>query len=390
MYNKEFISAHYSNNMADSPATQDIDAAAQKQQEIAEMYCGRYEEMDRRSKVVEAAKLAKAEELPILDSLQVNAVPSQGNYKYVMFNKTHVGLNPHGKSPGVRVLGLFRERADAMAHLNDLSRAGVTADELGDIHLAPRMKWVLIPKSKDRDRDEKYTMSKIKELVDLQLKERRLANEEFEKSKSDQSVGATGVSLEKQRQRQQGLAKKHHKKSARLAAISTAVKKMEAKVSSDSSLSVAAVPRSAELRKQNHVVIASIKDYTPPVMKLKDVAEPAVLFIDVFDNPEDAQKCIVQILSKYIKIMNMDMVDLYEWIFPEDMDSDKLPPEAEMWRDEEQTKIMRHHKTKTSASTEYMKQQVIQHSADPTVTEVVANADTAESMYQGESMIPDQ
>lgn len=316
-------------------------------------YEKRYIEIDRRAQVVAEAKKAAADGNS-LPPISERSIPSREDYNFVLLNKTHIGLNPHGRAAGVRILGFFKTRQDAVVHVQkNLARCGLTADELGDIHIAPRMKWILIPKTKERDQNQEYTIGKIDELTELHRREREAANADFERHKTDKSVGSTNLTLEKQRERQQAMAKKKHKVSARLAAVSQAVDKMNKLVEDDPSKSVASISRSVEIRRQSHAVIGIMKDFTTDVMKAKDVPEPAVLFIDCFDTVPEAQAYIKDVLSRYIRLVHMDIVDLYEWVYPETMDPEKLESTAEMWRNDEQNRIMRNHKDEKSKIDKY-------------------------------------
>jgi hypothetical protein len=126
-------------------------------------------------------------------------------------------------------------------------------------------------------------------------------------------------------------------------------------VEDNPNLEVANVPRSAELRQQNHVVIGIWKDYTQERMQLKIEPEPAVLLIDCFDQLEDAKKCVENTLAKYINQLHLDIVDLYAWVYPERTDPDKLPADKESWRDEEQSVIMRARKDEKQEISAYDK-----------------------------------
>lgn len=339
-------------------------------------YEKRYIEIDRRAQVVAESKKNTAALPPITE----RSLPSREDYEFVLLNKTHIGLNPHGRAPGVRILGFFKSRQDAVVHVQKtLSRSGLTADELGDLHIAPRMKWILIPKTKDRDQNSDYIIGKIDELTELHRKEREAANADFERHKTEKSVGSTSLTLEKQRERQQAMAKKKHKVSARLAAVSQAVDKINKLVEDDPSKSVSSISRSVEIRRQSHAVIGIMKDFTSEVMNAKDLPEPAVLFIDCFDTVNDAQTYIKDVLSRYIRLVHMDIVDMYEWVYPETMDPEKLESTAEMWRNDEQNRIMRNHKDEKSKIDKY---------EDEVVAPVPELAAAAAALEPGQSLLP--
>lgn len=373
----------------------EYDEEATKQHR-GEEYAERLKEIDRRTSVKDAAVAAGANESTSI-GLEAEAmellymtndgtanrvirenqrIPSAHGYKYCLLNKTNHRLNPAGRHAAVRCLGFFHTKDEARAHLHDCAEGqdiqlSTLADRLGDIHIAEVGKWVLVPKTKDRDRDASYTIAKIDAVVGVHLKERIQASKDFALSKTSGKPGKTGVSLDKQRERKQKqarekmerkkrqleakkkngnstVAKVHHpeKQAAAASAAATASKESARKV-----------PRSMEVRNQSHMVIATLKDFTNPVLRLKDAPEPVVMFFDAFDRLEDAQKYIEDSLKDYVTIVDLDVVDLYEWVFVESMDPDLLPPEAEKWRDEEQTAIMRHRKVEQRALEEEKRKQ---------------------------------
>jgi len=303
------------------------------------------------------------------ETVNPSAVPSQDDYQFVMLNKSHIGMNPRSKEPAVRILGLFKSRQEAIRHVETLKQCNVL-DDLGDIHLAPRMKWVLLPKNKERDRDPNYTNNKIEQLRTVHVSERERANNEFkaklnaDRAKSEDNasqiaqvpqssgpqISKTTLSLAKQREK--GLANQKNK-TTRQQAIKTQNRNAKLMVEKNPTLEVAKIPRNAELRGQNYVVMAIWRDFTQDVMKLKDEPEPAVLFIDCFDQLEEAKKCEKQTLARYIHILDMDIVTLYEWIYPEQADPDKLPEDKEMWRDDEQSLILNQRKAQTELRKDY-------------------------------------
>lgn len=357
-------------------------------------YEERIAEILRRTDVVAAAAAAAAAEETSAGQQQqqqhvsAEPLPSKNNYKYVLLNKANAGLNPHSKNPAVRILGFFRSREEIDAYVAEAKRNRVDiALTLGDVHMAERMKWVLVSNTTTRDRDEIYVTEKINQLKALYYKERQTANEDFNRSKKGGggSGGKMGATLERQRERQQAAAKKKHQKSSKIEALGLRAKLPPPSAEEGKALSsqkkddsgddyhhlVGTVPRSLELRRQSYAVVSIMKDYTRPVMRLKDLPEPAVLFIDCFDTVDDAQVYIKDTLAKYIHMMDMDIVEMYEWIYIEAMNPEKLPPEAEMWRDPEQTSIMQHRK--------HEQQMIARQTSDSRgVTELVSNGLTAE------------
>lgn len=277
-------------------------------------------------------------------------IPS--NYEVALVTKAHIGLNPVAKEPAVRVYGFFKTKREAVTHLENLKRQGIDVSEFGDIRLAHRMKWMLIPTNKRKEDDLEYTLGKIENLRMIHKQERDRANRDFATNRAGKAPekGPKAITLEKRAEKE---AKNPKNKTTRQKAIKAQRALIDDKVEANPALEVATIPRTAELRGQNHIVIGIWKDYTEERMKLKIEPEPAVLLIDCFDQLEDAKKCVSKTLSKYINQLDLDIVDLYSWIYPEKTDPKKLSADQEAWRDEEQSLIMKQQKAGSEFQKEY-------------------------------------
>ena len=267
----------------------------------------------------------------------LSLLPSIDGYQFVLLNKCHIMQRPRAKCAGFRILGFFTTREDAINHLKLLPNDC-------NVHIAPRMSWVLLPKTIERDKDVKYVHEKLEQIRKLHIDERRKADEDFKANVEKKQTGKIGLSLEKQKQKQNSRAKKTKRYAGRKRALDVVTKQIQDAVLNDSSKSVQKIPRNAELRRQTCAIVAIWKDYTESAMKLTDEPEPAILFIDAFDDDKAAQKHIESTLSADITMLDLDVVDMYEFVFPEYMSADKLPQGSEVWRNSEQTMVMQQHR----------------------------------------------
>jgi hypothetical protein len=265
---------------------------------------------------------------------------SNHGYTFAVVNKAHRGLNPRCKRPGFRILGLFMsEEGDYRNWLDDLrehnqiyvdSADGQTKCKLGALHKLPLLKYMLVPKNESRDRDREYTECKIEAIKQTHLEHLEMAKQEFMEHREKRVQGKMGLSLEKQREN----AKEKRKREPREKALRR--KDAQTREAHGDMKEVARVPRMLEMRNQNHAIIIVLNDVTSDTLSAKDDPEPAVMVLDTFDTCEDAEKYMNR-LKNYVFCMNLDIVDMYVWHFPEDVDFDKV---KEKYRNPEQDKVM--------------------------------------------------
>lgn len=276
-------------------------------------------------------------------SLQLNSIH---NYKFAVVNKAHRGLNPWCDRPAFRILGLFRTEGEFVNWMEEMKELRcIYFDEvdekmkckLGDLHKLPLLQYTLIAKTATRERDESYTKQKISNMKNIHLEHMKMARQEFEEHREKRVQGHMGLSLEKKRQN----ANKKYKSSGRAKALKTCdkTKKREALKTMQE---VSRVPRSMELSKQNQAIIIVLNDVTENTLAGKDDPEPAILILDSFESCEEAEKYIEK-LKNYVFCLNIDVVDMYVWHFPEEVDFDQV---KEKYRNPEQDKIMNEKKVR--------------------------------------------
>lgn len=332
---------------------------------------------------------------------------SHSGYQFAVINIAHRLMNPISKKPAFRILGFFRDQKDLIQYLQEAQKyPGVInpdgTSNLGTMHKVPLIeKFCLLTKSEKRNRSESYVLSKTNEIKQLHLNFFIKSKEEFETNIKETKTGATNQSLEKKREE----AKKLKQKSSREAALNqkmksdlqNAIKKrsntnsltaagLDKKInnknmpllnqimsgnisqeietasinndeqnvlevdddnfttqSHNADISCISVPGALQRRRQNFAVILVLEDITKPVMQGHDDPEPLILFIDCFEDESSARDYMSNTLSKYVYYHNMFLVEMYEWLFPEDLVYDKMD---ERYRDEEQNKIMQAKKEK--------------------------------------------
>jgi len=307
----------------------------------------RVDEMERRQKVTMKAEEQEEEgHIPDPEIAKTQILKSKFDYEFAIVNKGHRGLNPPCKRPAFRILGLFRnKKTDFRNWMDDLQESkmiyldekdGQTKCKLGDLHKLPLLKYMLIPKTRERERDEEYTTKKIEEIKRIYLEHEEMARNEFEENMVKRSQGKMGLSLEKKRE---NAKKKSKHSSGREKALEFKEKQQQKEAKENNSIiirEVARVPRIMELRGQQFAIIILLMDVTPKTLAGKDDPEPAVMVIDTFLTCEEAE-AYMETLKHYIFCMSMFVVDMYEWHYPEDIVLDDI---KEKYRHPEQNKVM--------------------------------------------------
>lgn len=100
------------------------------------------------------------------------------------------------------------------------------------------------------------------------------------------------------------------------------------------------MPFPGHLLRRNQVcaAVCFLNDVRPEARKGKDDKQPMFRVLRVYESRESAEKDVEVNLSKFIADFDIHIVDMAEWLFPEDVDFDKQ--ENFKYRDKEQDRIM--------------------------------------------------
>jgi hypothetical protein len=292
-------------------------------------------EIERRRKVRDETP----EELVPYDipSSSAHSLRNIHGYDFAVINKAHIKMNPPCKRPGFRILGLFREGDGEYDNwLDELRDQGIifwddktnqSTCKWGDMHKLPLMKYGLLSKTPEKDRSHLYVTNKIELLKKLHMENIQFSKQEFAETRKGTSQGKMGLSIDKQREK----AQEKRKKLSREQALND-----KSKAEHVSKQEVARVPRSMQLMQQLYAVIIVMHDISTDVLSAKADPEPAIMIVDAFDTCDDAIKYI-ETLKNDVFLMNIDVVTMYVWIYPEDVKYDQV---EEKYRNPEQNLIM--------------------------------------------------
>ena len=304
----------------------------------------------------------------------------------LVVNIAHRGHRPQKDRPAIRFLGIFEEQKEARSFAMDAGpKLKCTT------WMSAMQKWILITKTTERQKNSVYTDKKINVLKKLHQAEKQRRNEEFQKNKDTHATGETDTSVYKQKKKlEQQQHKARRTKSSRLQALKNLAKQKkqieeEEKVNSQYALlnnnseqmlnkslketplaeesevaephhllnptkTAKEVPNDLMQRKQDFLVVSWMPDISKPTMKGADDPEPAVIVWRAFPSYDMAHAWVEDIASKHVFDFDLEIVDNYEWLFPEDVDREKI---QESFRNPQQNRIMLQYKAEADRVSDF-------------------------------------
>jgi len=305
--------------------------------------------------------------------------------KWVVVNFAHRNQRPKKDRPALRFLGAFETSVEADKYIEQATPL-LTGCNMWKL---PLQGWMIVCKTMARQQDAMYTSSKIEMLKQLYMADKSKRNAEFSKNKEEKKQGEINESLEKQSK----LAKEKHKKkvSSRLRALRACGKngrKVNGMRNSEdlnevSSLGTNNVPASLIQRKQEYVVVSWMRDISRTHLNGSDDPEPCCIVWRLFATYDMARDWMMGIGSQYIRDFDLEVVDNYEWLFPEDVDRDKI---QEQYRHAEQNKVMLQRKAEAEKVIDFEHWCEEKH-IDVPVTDVYPDLETDKGVR---SLLPDE
>jgi hypothetical protein len=222
----------------------------------------------------------------------------------VLLNIGHHKRNPVCSRAAFRILGVFADVREIELHLAsaDLKHSDV------DVHAVSLGQWFVI--MRDKGENEAAHLDSIRSRHKLRLQQHA---EEFEANRSQQRTGQVS----------QGVSHA-----------------LEAAPEADQADRDPVMPirPNSEVRMQHFAVVSVLHDHAEPV---PDEQQPGVCIWAVFDTEKEALAHVRENLSKKVFEYHLDIVALYEWLFPTNVDLSQLEEE---YRTPELDEIMRHRK----------------------------------------------
>jgi hypothetical protein len=281
----------------------------------------------------------------------------------VLLNITHRQQNPKSTMPGFRICGAFENVDKLKRHVQ--TAGGPAA--YGGVNLikADVHKKFLICSSLQKQQEPGYVLDKIDKLSAAYDKTLRFHTEEFNENKAKRQQGKTGLSTKSQQQQSQKLTSRK----------SLLDKKFEEERKNGSE--TGDVSRAAEVRGQTVAVVTIFEDTSPEVLSGQKDPEPIVIIWGCFENEEVAKRFIYTTLSKFVKDVSLDIVNMYEWVYPTQI-ADHVDEISEQYRNPSLNKIMNSRKIQKKAVLSY-DEWCKTEGQQPSVLEICATKATADS-----------
>ena len=310
------------------------------------------------------------------------------NQNYFLINIAHRNQRPKSKKPAVRILGAFPEPVAAAAHAVKLVKQH---DHECDLRRVQARRPFLIA-SRQYDSPDKE-LEAIRNRQSENLKYRNVTDEEFESNVVNKQMGTHGKSKEYRRLkarkrtnvvREEAIIASEQSKAIIASQSANNVSEQSkainasaqsSRVLADDSYSglgrnkraknrrrrgkqgkggatllidepdldnvIAPIPDAARKSKQKFFVVAFLLDYSDAALSHSTDPEPAAVIYGGFESESAAWDYIENTASLYEPDVHLDVVDGYEWLFPEDVDPEQM---KEVYRDTELNKIMNQRK----------------------------------------------
>lgn len=251
------------------------------------------------------------------------------NHAVILVNITHKQQRPRFDCPGFRILGAFPDQPTLLKHVNKYY-----ADSECSLWLTGQHEFFVCSSSTERQQDGTFNAAHLTSLRDFH--QRLHSQSDFNSTVATASSGETGKSL-------YARTKQYHKKQQESSA--TANTASEAKRETTSPLSAAGL-----LASQQKAVIVTLLDLRDAVLEGEAEPEPAISVLGVFANKEDATFYSQFTAHKQYPMHQIDVVDMYEWLFPHDVNPDDIP---EVYADPQLKDIMNGRKESMRDATRY-------------------------------------
>lgn len=283
--------------------------------------------------------------------------------RFVLFNIAHRAQVPKSTRPSFRILGFFETMEELTQHAKS---CGVTDCNMWN---APVPGHITLCTSTEKQLDP-YSKTKADEMVQRYMDDKKRRDEEFKINREKKMSGKQGLSMDKVKELNRQRREERRKKT-----VSSRTKLLEKKKTNEHQeqteqqpSTVRDLPLGAQRRKQEFAVVTILKDITTKTLKNLQDPEPVICFWRAFPTFEAAKEWTTVTASRYIRYLTMDIVDMYEWLHPEDVNADLL---EEGYRDPDQQNVMKRKKIEKDKVLDFEKWNKEQGREMP-VTEIVA------------------
>ena len=293
------------------------------------------------------------------------------NQAVVMLNITHRNQRPKSKLPGFRICGAFKnvdELKKQVKRVGGLDAYGRASLLKAETHL----KFLICTDFEKKQQNPTYVMNKIAEISKKYTHMLDFHDQEFEQNKQQKKQGTTGLSnkekIKKLTSRKELLDKKFDKESSSQSQSSSSSDETDPNVLSISS----------GVRKQEVAVVTIFNDMSEPVLNGIEDPEPVVIVWGCFENDTQAYHYIKNTASRYVKKSMLDVVNMYEWVYPT-LIEENIDNLKEEFRHPTVNKLMKAKKQKKSEVKSY-EEWLKEENMEPSVLEILSDKKTEDSV----------
>ena len=218
--------------------------------------------------------------------------PLHNNQNFFLYNLAHEKQTPTCPKPGIRLLGVFETEAEA--------REMVPENPTASYFISPTHKFVPLVSS-----PESPVGTAIATISELHAKLIDDNNKDFEDMVEKQRTGVCGKSV---------LAIRKQSERTRIPRT----------VQTENMRTCPQITGDQCLAGQNLAVITVLQDIRPASLSGEQPLEPLVAVLYVTTTLEDASNYSKYTAAKHYPNNNMYVVDMYKWLFPEDVNFEEI------------------------------------------------------------------
>lgn len=230
-----------------------------------------------------------------------------------LFNIGNVKQNPKSLTPAYRILGVFPNPDAAKAFVKQkFPKPDI------NFFLAPTHQLVCICKDSKYQNDANYNQEVINDITQLHTQHVAAAKADFQNALKNQSSGATKKSIGYLKSKSRDIRGKYEK-------YQQAQEKLKQEITALPSIDQ--LTSDQLLAKQKYAVVVHASDIRPNSLAGKEPFESLFAVLFVTDDAETAENYAKFTAHKEFKDCNIDVVCTQAWIFPEEVDEEKIKQE---------------------------------------------------------------
>jgi hypothetical protein len=268
------------------------------------------------------------------------------NHALILVNVTHQNHRPRSIYPGFRILGAFPDAQSVSEHVAIYYQASECS-----MYVTPAHQLMSICNGTEQQADLEYNRNHIDNLVKIHNTAAENRDEDFKNNVQDRKTGDLGKSV----------FAKQHKNQKTPSAVNKIFEKTIQGLKKTSTLS-----SSACIAKQNFAAVIILTDIGSAALEGEKKKEPLLAVLDVFGTEEDATNYAKYTASKQYPKCAIDIVDMYGWCFPENIDPDEI---KEVYGSDQLNDIMQGRKDNMNI-TDKFEEWCKENNVEPQITEI--------------------